>query len=387
MKRYPRPCGLPALRNSAMRNPARQTLLLVAFVAAFAGVRAPAAQPAPAAEPNPKANQEPAARPTAEDILRELRKRQPGNEVIPPASWEGGVAPAQAPKLLPEGTAVVGAVGRVGRDGEWWSFVFDKAAVKKRYGFEPQTDSIKLLPNSTLEGLVRMARAGEEHQPFELTGEVTVFRGENYLLARSALRGEKLEQNGGGGADASHRESGGGALPHEQDRQSKTADGPPPGSKEPEGPPAAERVADDSISERKPSGVAADASAEDVLEMMRQVNPSRELSPAQKRASGMPEEDVSSVSAPIFEGTPVIRRTGRVIPQGDWWTFTFDGDATEQPLRVLPNQGLQFMVDLYERSPAGLVFTISGEVTEFSGRNYLLIRAVARRLDLGNLRR
>jgi hypothetical protein len=106
---------------------------------------------------------------------------------------EGREAPAEKKKLLPEGTAVVDVAGHVERDGEWGVFVFDKAAVKERYGFEASTDRIKLLPNSTLEGVVRMARASASPQSFEVSGEVAVYRGENYLLIRMAIRSQKAE--------------------------------------------------------------------------------------------------------------------------------------------------------------------------------------------------
>lgn len=283
--------------------------------------------------------------PTADDVLRELRKRQPGNEVIPPASLEGRTAPDPTIKLLPEGTAVVGAMGTIERDGEWWVFVFDRAAIKERFGFEAGTDRVRLLPNSTLDGLVRMAQASATPQPFELSGEATVYRGENYLLPRGALR------------------------------RPATA--------------AASAAKEQAAQQANSIAVAADASAEDVLEKMKQLEPSRAVRPANAPSAGIMDDEVSSLSAPIFEGTPIVRRTGRLVPQGDWWAFAFDtghAEHGEQPLRLLPNQSLQFMVDQYERSAAGLVFTVSGEVTEFSGRNYLLGRAVTRRLDLGNLR-
>jgi hypothetical protein len=123
--------------------------------------------------------------------------------------------------------------------------------------------------------------------------------------------------------------------------------------------------------------VAANASAEDALEQMKQLIPAGGPLPAGGTEGGAVDDELSSASAEIFEGTPVIRRTGRIVPQGEWWAFAFDSDhgqEAEQPLRLLPNQSLQFMVDLHERDPAGLVFTVSGEVTEFGGRNYLLAR-------------
>jgi hypothetical protein len=339
----------------------RATWILLAAAGAFAVLGATTrpqeeqpSQPEASTRPAPEEARQP---PTADDILRELRNRQPGREVIPPASLEGRKAPIEKPKLLPEGTAVVDVAGHVEREseGEWWVFVFDKVAVKERYGYEAPTDRIKLLPNSTLEGLVRMARASASPLNFEISGEAAVYRGENYLLVRGAVRGEAA-------------------------RAAKALDASPAMAAKPPVPSETPSV----------GGVTANASAEEVLEQMKQLSPAGGPLPLSAKERDAVDDEFSSVSADIFEGTPVIRRTGRIVSQGEWWAFAFDSDhggEAEQPLRLLPNQSLQFMVDLHEREPAGLVFTVSGEVTEFGGRNYLLIRAVTRRLDLGNLRR
>jgi hypothetical protein len=214
-----------------------------------------------------------------------------------------------------------------------------------------------------------MTQGSAEALPFEISGEVTAYRGENYLLARSAMRGARTPEaakTGGGAAES------GAATPP------SLAAGNGAGVAEQQPRPAG------------PESVATTAPAEDVLARMKQLAPARTTMEPDAPQPGEAGDDVSSGSAEMFEGTPIVRRIGRIVPQGDGWAFAFDTDHAqdaEQPLRLLPNQSLQFMVELYERNPAGLVFTISGEVTDFSGRNYVLARSVTRRLDLGNLRR
>ena len=112
---------------------------------------------------------------TAEELLEALRKRRPANEVILPqsASQLGNIVS----KLLPEGSAMVDRAGAITADDPWWMFT-------PADGGKP----IRLLPNLTLETMVRMAEASETPLLFAVSGELMVFDGANYLLVRSAPR-------------------------------------------------------------------------------------------------------------------------------------------------------------------------------------------------------
>jgi len=88
------------------------------------------------------------------------------------------------------------------------------------------------------------------------------------------------------------------------------------------------------------------------------------------------------------EGTPIVSRAGRVVRDGIWWTLVFESDHPEHPeppIRILPNSSLEVMARMAETIPTGLVFIVSGEVTEFEGQNYLLVRVFMRRQESGNL--
>jgi hypothetical protein len=76
--------------------------------------------------------------------------------------------------------------GRLGQQGNWWIFIFE--ADNDSYPEPP----MKLLPNQTLERMVRESRGGLDPVVFIVSGEVTDFKSENYLLPRKVLRKRDL---------------------------------------------------------------------------------------------------------------------------------------------------------------------------------------------------
>jgi hypothetical protein len=79
-------------------------------------------------------------------------------------------------------------------------------------------------------------------------------------------------------------------------------------------------------------------------------------------------------------GAMVFNRLGRLIrePGATWWTFRYESDKGvlyEPPMRVLPNQQLEAMENILENSPSESIrFVVSGEVVQYHGQEYLLIR-------------
>ncbi len=103
---------------------------------------------------------------------------------------------------------------------------------------------------------------------------------------------------------------------------------------------------------------------------------SREL-----HAKGMPK--------PLLpEGTRLIERIGSIRQEGDWWLFLPTGDDShddaghkaghEEAMRILPSEWLEVMIRSSVGSAQPLLFSLSGEVTEFDGSNYVLARSVSR---------
>ncbi len=81
------------------------------------------------------------------------------------------------------------------------------------------------------------------------------------------------------------------------------------------------------------------------------------------------------------EGTFVIDRMGRLArsPDGQNWEFSFDADGQslqDPPMKVLPNLKLMVMEEAIESGGTDLRFRVSGSLTEYRGRNYILLEKV-----------
>ncbi len=287
---------------------------------------------------------------TAEDVLRALQKRRPPNEVIEPASVIArGRVPVRQP-LWPEGAAMVSRSGRLVKEGNWWTFVPD----------DGDEGPLKLLPDATLEGMARSTVGATSPVRFVVSGEFTVFKGENYLLPRFATRS---------------RAPGGDSVP--------------PGA--PEGQPAGGGAVP-AVPDKPAEAVATDAPVDDVLERLRRLQPAQTVvAVGDDDPGGDPPGHTANAGHPTTPGgAPLVDRPGRLMAAGDWWSFAFESDHPdypEPPMKLCPNRNLELMVEASACGTTGLVFIVSGEVTAFKGESYLLPRAARRRIDSGNLRK
>lgn len=324
----------------AKRGTATTVVLLVSSTAALA--QAPRASvtgrlggQAPVSTSRQK---NPDVSPTAEDLLRELRRKRPVRELIQPVSVSGRTERPAGAALVPEGTSVVDRVGRLLGDGADWLFVSELQPEDSDGRLAP----IRLLPSASLEVMVRTVRGSTLPVTFVVSGEMTVFEEQNHLLIRHVRRSDR----------------------------GKPGAGTPP---------------------KRGAVPAAAAPAEDVLAALRQARPAEQpLSPDPPSARAMQNRDALATVTLIPEGTPIVRRPGRLILDGRSWAFAFESDSTEvaePPMRVLANLNTELMVRSAEGVGAGQVFIVSGEVTLFEGQNYLLPRVAMRRIDAGNFRK
>jgi hypothetical protein len=80
------------------------------------------------------------------------------------------------------------------------------------------------------------------------------------------------------------------------------------------------------------------------------------------------------------EGTYITNRVGRMTRTSDGqYEFTFEADArnmADPPMGLLPNQLLMQMESAITASNRDLKFRVTGLVTEYRGRNYLLLQKV-----------
>lgn len=279
--------------------------------------------------------------PTAEDILKALKQSRPFNEVIPPVGLSSQDLQKSTRKLLPEGWTLVDRTGRLEQKDHWWYFVFEPAL-----GDRP----IKLLPNAKQEQMVRTVIHSKTDVIFSVSGEMTVFQGENYLLARMAMRPPETLNSA----------------------------------------PVESTSADQNANEPPPAEVSIDASAEDVLSKMKNLKPTQSIVGFNEPRMFEDLKEATTGRSMIADGTPFIRRAGRLQEQGGWWMFSPESDHLDHPdfpLRLLPNKNTEMMVRTWSRDSIGLVFIVSGEITLYRSENYLLPRVAVRRIDSGNLRK
>ena len=277
---------------------------------------------------------------TAEDVLRALRSRRPTHPTIEPASARGRTAPVKL-ALWPEGALLVDQTGWLEEEGAWWVFHAES---------NEEIPPVKLLSNAALEGMVRTARGASEPIYFQLSGEFTVFRDENYLLPRFAARLRRKK-----------------SIPRPEVIDATKS---------------AEPEAGNSSAPSKPA-VASDAPVDDVLAALVNRQPERRLVSVDRRATDRVEK-----RGLLPDGSPLVERPGRVTSGAEGWVFAFESDRLiypEPPMALLLNMNTQLMVEALAQDSTGLVFLVSGEVTSYNGRNYLLPRVARRQLDNGNL--
>ncbi len=248
------------------------------------------------------------------------------SEVIVPASRAGKRWATDSRLLLPEGTTIIERPGRLIQQGTSWDFQPDDGK------------PISVLPNAQLEGMQAMHKDSGGEMGFVVSGEVTVFGDQNLLLIKHVARG----------------------VPANTKQKPEAA------------------IAS--------TTVRADASAEDVLSALQDQRPIGSGIPGIGEDTGGRASATGHVA--LLDGSLVVRRSGRLIREGSRWLFEFDDEkaAGQHAVALLPNQSLEIMVQSAERGPGGLVFIVSGEMTQFDSENYLLVRGVTRVLDLGNFR-
>ena len=89
------------------------------------------------------------------------------------------------------------------------------------------------------------------------------------------------------------------------------------------------------------------------------------------------------------EETMLMDRLGRVVPGDPWWSLAFEDRGTgveEKPVRLLQNRLLENALAISGTGTKARVILVSGETTEYKGTNYLLLRKVLARRDMGNFR-
>jgi hypothetical protein len=105
-----------------------------------------------------------------------VRRRVPA----PNSDLRNAIQPA-AQKLLPDGSRIVDRPGRLTSEGEYFTFSFESR------GRGAPEIPIRLLPNRLLEDMEIASAGGTKPIVFVVSGEVTEYRGVNYLLVQKLL--------------------------------------------------------------------------------------------------------------------------------------------------------------------------------------------------------
>ncbi len=145
-----------------------------------------------------------------------------------------------------------------------------------------------------------------------------------------------------------------------------------------------------------PATTASAPSAQQVMnELLTPPSPSKALPPA--GGGGM----IDATSGPnavapgaptvnvLREGTFIVNRVGRLTrtADGQQMEFTFDSDGKtmkDPPLLILPNLKLMQMESAVTGSSRDLHFRVSGMITEYRSRNYVLLDKVVVVPDVEN---
>jgi hypothetical protein len=141
--------------------------------------------------------------PTAENVLESLLHKKPAlTPVAPSVTATGSVVPALTSavpgdpkgKVMRERDMVEKRVGRLVKDEKTsnWVFVFEAD------GQEMADAPLTILPSSLLEAMEKLSDKGTRPVKFRISGEVTQYRGQNFLLVRYAQIVKDLNQGLGG---------------------------------------------------------------------------------------------------------------------------------------------------------------------------------------------
>jgi len=263
---------------------------------------------------------------------------------------------------LPDGYMIGGRPGRIERQENGYMIRLDHVARL------PDAPPLRVLPNARLALLESvLAETGENHR-FLFTGRITEFQGANYVLVDYVA--EEVRRR--------------------DDTSSARATRPST--------PEAVSPAEPGQTETRPSG--REPTAEELIRELMKDRPTRALR--------FPDEDRSPATVPagVMERavaatqeaeptrwsneTLLSDRQARLVPgEAGVWMLAFEdrGKNPQDPaIRALPNRLLETAINLTAGGTKPVVLLISGEVTAHRGANFILLRKVLVRRNMGNLR-
>ena len=270
----------------------------------------------------------------------------------------GATAPA-GPELA-EGTFLADRVGRLDRD---------EKSPFPRFTLRPvnaggRANSIGVAPNQMLRAMEE--KAGSEPADFLVSGTVTQYRGRNLLLIESAAQPDAVS-------------------PLTTSATSAPAAGPttrPPAALASDKTATAGQLLDEMLKEppQSAAGGGGGTTAGAVTGAKPLAKPETPPETDATSGKGAVKPGAPGVSV-LREGTYLVDRLGRLTrgPDGATAEFTFESDGAalqDPPVVIIPNLKLMAMEDAAQTINRDLRFRVTGMVTEYRGRNYVLLEKV-----------
>jgi len=282
-----------------------------------------------------------------EDLSRVMLDRP---EVPLTVCRDPGAAPKPEPDLPADGSMVISARCKLVREspGNWYVVDFLPEGAEKLH-------SRRVLPSQLLEKMESLA-AAKNPPTFRVTGETTIYDDTAYIL----LRRVTVEM-----------------PPAPKPAKIDTRIDKPRAATQP----------------AKPRKKDSRASSDEVFKSLLKDKPGRPvLTPSVDGAGDSSAESVAPQSGarmliPSRSGL-VVDRVVTILPEkgGKWWLVRFNSDNTlrEPPIRLLPCALLAEAIRGAERNRYKVFkFRVSGEITRYKGRRYLLIRKLLDEREMG----
>lgn len=257
--------------------------------------------------------------------------------------------------LLREGSFLVEARGTLERDATlgWWVFTLehnednDAAADGTDAAPEQAGPALIILPNAVFAEMQQsFERLEDDRVVFEVTGQVFVYRGRNFLLPTHAPRLERY-----------------------------AADEPPAADDDADG--GADEG--DDAEARDDAGAAAGDTDDPVARVERDLQRAvgaLARSPQMSQPASVVGEREASAQPAFADGAILVQRRGKIVRDpGGAWLFVFDADAnglSDPPLIILPCQLLEHIEMRALQRGLPLTVLMSGTALTYQDRNYLL---------------
>lgn len=144
----------------------------------------------------------------------------------------------------------------------------------------------------------------------------------------------------------------------------------------------------------RPTPPSAEQVLKGVLESGPQQEPLLPVEPGQPRQAVPADKPLNPIAAEqeqqglLPDGWP-LKKTGRLVYDGTWWTLVPEGTGQsaepERPIRLLPSSWLEKMEAASVGGTRSMLFSVTGQVTQYRGTNYLLVLNAMVRREQGNL--